>query len=142
LFAELEIAVAGLGEGFLQVLDGLKGLIQREGLVAEEVEAVFAAGGMGIGITKRGSAGLAPAFQNVVQAQGAEGIDEAQADVALGDGLALGVNAGDFINVDVAHRAGRQDALGAGDIEGAGFIEAVEGIDADDPGEDAAFFFE
>jgi hypothetical protein len=35
----------------------------------------------------------------------------------------------------VAHRAGREDALGACDIEGAGFIEAAEGVGADDPGE-------
>jgi hypothetical protein len=77
----------------------------------------------------------------VIQAQGAEGIDEAQADVALGDGLALRIDAGGFVNVDVADGTGRKNRFGAGDIEGAGVIETVEGIDASDPGEDAALFF-
>jgi len=61
-------------------------------------------------------------------------------DAALGDGLALGVEAGCFVNGDVANGAGWENALGAGHVEGTGVIEAVEGIDAGDPGEDAAFF--
>ena len=77
----------------------------------------------------------------VVEAQGADGVDKAHVDAALGHRLAFGVETGGFVNGDVAHRAGWKDALGAGDVEGAGVIEAVEGIDAGDPGEDAAFFF-
>ena len=46
------------------------------------------------------------------------------------------------MNGDAAYGAGWEDALGLGEVEGAGFIEAVGGIDAADPGEDAALFFE
>jgi len=41
----------------------------------------------------------------------------------------------------VAHHTRGQDTLGAGEVEVAGVIEAVERIDAGDPGKDAAFFF-
>ena len=77
----------------------------------------------------------------VVQANGAERVYEAHVDASLRDGLVFGIDAGGFVNDDVAHHAGRQDSFGTDDIEGAGLIEAVEGIDAGDPGEDAAFFF-
>jgi hypothetical protein len=148
-FVELEFAVVGFGEGLFQELEGMIGLFQPPGVFSEEIDTVFGSVGPGrrgggIEIGKRaGSLGslLAAAFHLVVQAQGAEGVHETQMDAAIRDRLALSVEAGGFANGDVAHGAGRKGALGSGDIEGAGIIEAIHGIDAGDPGEDAAFFF-
>ena len=138
-FGEMEFEVVGFGEGFFQELDGMIGILQRHGLFREEIEVApgeVLGGGMGMG-----SGGLPSSFQEVVEAEGADRVHEADTDAALGDGLALRVEAGGFVNGDVSYGAGRKDTLGAGDVEGAGFIEAIHGIDASDPGEDAAFFF-
>ena len=138
-FGEMEFEVVGFGEGFFQELDGMIGILQRHGLFREEIEVApgeVLGGGSGMG-----SGGLAASFHEVVDAQGADRVHEAHVDAALGDGLAFCVEAGGFVNGDVANGARREDALGAGEVEGAGVIEAVERIDAGDPGEDAAFFF-
>jgi len=135
----MEFEVVGFGEGFFQELDGMIGILQRHGLFREEIEVApgeVLGGGSGMG-----SGGLAASFHEVVDAQGADRVHEAHVDAALGDGLAFCVEAGGFVNGDVANGARREDALGAGEVEGAGVIEAVERIDAGDPGEDAAFFF-
>ena len=121
-------------EGISKQFPGVKAL---DNVSLEVAPGEILGGGSGMG-----SGGLAASFHEVVEAQGADRVHEAHMDAALGDGLAFGVEAGGFVNGDVANGAGWEDALGADDVEGAGFIEAIEGIDAGNPGEDAAFFFE
>jgi hypothetical protein len=58
-------------------------------------------------------------FQDVVQTQDAERVHKAEANATLGDGLALRIHAGGLVDVNVAHRAGRQNAPGADDVKGA-----------------------
>ncbi len=79
-------------------------------------------------------------FKGVVDPEGADFVHEAHADLAAHGGVAGAVGAFHFVHDELLHAAAGQDAAGAGEIEGAGVIEAVEEIGADDMGDEVAFF--
>ncbi len=139
--------LVGFGEGLFEACDGALGVVEAHGLFPEEIEK---SPGFVIEIARRigrGSGGLLPSFQKVVEAHGADGIDKAHVDAALdcsSFARGFGGHGDGFVNGNVTYGAGREDGLGADDVEGAGVIEAVEGVDvgnAGDAGEDTAFFF-
>jgi len=76
--------------------------------------------------------------KGVVQFQGAEFVDEADADFAARDGVALAIRGGGFVDDDVLDGGSGEDAAGAGEVKGAGVVEAIEEVGADDLGEEGA----
>jgi len=78
--------------------------------------------------------------QFVVEFEGAEFIDQLDADAAAGDGFALGIGAGGLGDGDVLHGGGWHDPAGEGEPEDAFFVDAIQRTDADDLGEEATLF--
>jgi len=80
------------------------------------------------------------ALEEVVELEGAQFVDEADADFATRGSVAVAVGAGGFVDDDFLDGTGGQGAAGAVEIEGAGVIEAVEGMETDDLGEEGPLF--
>lgn len=78
--------------------------------------------------------------EGVVQFQGAEYVDEADADFAARDGVALAIRGGGFVDDDVLDSGGGEDAAGAREVKGTGVVEAIEEVGTDDLGEEEALF--
>jgi hypothetical protein len=83
---------------------------------------------------------LRVAFEDVVVFQGAEFVDEAEADLAAHGGVAVAVSAFDFVDGEPLNAPSGQGVAGAGEVEGAGVVEAVEEIGTEELGEEEAFF--
>jgi hypothetical protein len=105
----------------------------------------------GIGVRCRGSlghggdvgacgVGCGAAFEQVVQSESAEFVDEAEADFAAHRGVAVAVRALDFVDDEFLHGKCGEGAAGAGEVESAGVVEAVEEVGADELGDEETFF--
>jgi hypothetical protein len=76
--------------------------------------------------------------QGVVQFDGADFVHEAHADLAAHGGVSGAVGAFHFFYYELLNGAASQDLAGAGEIEGAGLVQAIQEIDVHNAGEEGA----